>query len=56
MRREELAILRFDPSSRAVFSNRLEGTYPTSADWSFVTGSKVRLAASQALKTLVGKQ
>src|SRR5688572_7627143 len=40
MRREDLAILRFDPSSRAVFSNRPEGTYPTSADWSFVTGSK----------------
>jgi hypothetical protein len=40
MRREELAILRFDPSSRAVWSNRPERTYPTSADWSFVTGSK----------------
>lgn len=44
MRREELAILRFDPSSRAVFSYRPEGTYPTSADWSFVTGSKARRA------------
>jgi hypothetical protein len=39
MRREELAILRFDPSSRAVFSDRPEGTYPTGADWRFVTGS-----------------
>jgi hypothetical protein len=40
--------------SRAVFSNRPEGTDPTSADWSFVTGSKEVEPPARSTSAILG--